>query len=236
MLPNTVVIVGEAIAGESAKVREELKRLAGLLETTAFDISDLLWKVKKNHWYQPDFETFKEFYESIGLKRSKAEYLTDIAEVMEQVNIGRNTYEPLGTSKLREICSLDPNSTWTNPETNEVTPMKEFITELVDKGKELKYDDIKQHVKTLKGQVGDDEYINKMYGWTRGDYRDIIEPAEELARKNIGSVGKDENGMAIDASSSYCHKVWAQEYLADPNNNVIKDAVVDTNIVEGEYL
>jgi len=220
-----IELIGEAVAGEAAKTRKQLEGLIDTLNKSTFDIAELLHKVKRNKFYQPDFETFTEYYQSLNLKASKAQYLEHIADVMEQVGVDRNTYEPLGTGKLREIASLNPNDTWTNPKTNEEVPMKDVIKELVEQGDKIKYPDLKRHVKTLKGFIGENDIENMTFGWIRTVMEEVIKPAIELVRRNLGSVGRDEEGNAIDASPSKCVEVMAVEYLNTQGNNVLPETV-----------
>jgi hypothetical protein len=223
MIPETVVIVGEQIAGESAKVRKQVEELLKTIDSSVFDLAELLYKVKKNGFYKPEFETFLEYGTSLGLKESRIFYLPKIVDVMEQVGVDRNTYEPVGTPRLREIVRLDPNSSWTNPETNETFPMKDFIVGLVEKGADMSLKDVKQHVRTLKGQIGENEIINKTFGWTKLTFENTIDPALELAKRNIGSLGKDAEGNTVDPSDSRAAEMWAIEYLNNPANNIVED-------------
>jgi hypothetical protein len=219
-IPDTVVLVGEAIAGESVKARKELETLIRTLNASTFDVADLLHKVRKNGWYRPDFDTFGEYVKSLDIKQRKAEYLEKIVDVMEEVGYERNTYEPLGVAKLREITSLDPNVDWTNPSTGEVTPMRDFITEFVDKGLGMSLADIKQHVRTLKGLVGVNDIINRTFGWTRQAVDETIDPAIRLAKNAIGSTGRDAEGNAIEPSDSKAIELILADFLANPANNV----------------
>lgn len=217
------VLVGEAVAGESAKCRQQLEELIKTLNKSTFDIAELLHKVKKNGFYRPEFDTFADYYKSLKIKESKANYLERIASVMEQVGVDRNTYEPLGTNKLREISRLDPNSMYTNPTNGEETPMKEFITGLVEKGMTMDIEDVKRHVRTLKGQVGENAIVNRTFGWTELTIDETIDPGIELARRNIGSVGRDEDGKAIEVSPSRCVELIMADYLSNPSNNILSE-------------
>ena len=174
-------------------------------------------------WYRPDFETFGEYVRSLDIKQRKAEYLEKIVDVMEEVDRDRDEYEPLGVAKLREITSLDPNADWTNPDTKEVTPMRDFITELVDKGKGMSLADIKQHVRTLKGLVGENDIINRTFGWTRLAITETIDPAIELAKRAIGSSGRDADGNAIETSDSKAVEMILADFLANPENNILPE-------------
>ena len=58
-------------------------------------------------------------------------------------------------AKLREITSLDVNAIWVNPETSEEVPVKSFIKGFIEKGKDMSLEEIKEHVRTLKGLTGE---------------------------------------------------------------------------------
>jgi hypothetical protein len=213
-------IVGTVVAGESLIVRKKLESIVNHLIKSNFDIGSLLHTAKSKGYYQEwGFNTFQEYESTLNVKRQKLRYLRRIAEVMEAVGISRETYEPLGTSKLREITSLNVDGVWKNPESGLETPMKEFIVGFVEKGKELELDAIKQHVKTLKGILKGDEISWLNIPVKRTVLEETIRPALELAKKNLGSVGKDEEGISLDASDGRALEIISVEYINDPSNN-----------------
>lgn len=221
---HETVLVGEMVAGESAKARAQLESLINNVNKSTLDIAELLAKVKTNAFYQPEFNTFQEYVDTLNIKARKAQYLTKIVEVMAEVGLTRTQYEPLGIARLREISSLDPKATWTNPETKEETPMSHFITSFVEKGDEIEIDQLKQHVRTLKGFCGENDLVWRNFCITRLVAESTIDPALELARNNIGSVGKDDEGVSKDASDGACLEVWAVSYLNDASNNVLSES------------
>ena len=85
---NVPAIVGQQVAGESAKVRKQLEQLVKKVDSSLFDMAELLWEIKKNGYYE-GFVTFREYTKSIGLKESKSRYLPRVAEVMEEVGVDR---------------------------------------------------------------------------------------------------------------------------------------------------
>ena len=88
LVPATVQLVGEQIAGESAKVKKELEKLLKSLNKSTFDVADLLHKVKKFDYYRPEFDTFAEYLKTLDIKQRKGQYLERITDVMEQVAVG----------------------------------------------------------------------------------------------------------------------------------------------------
>jgi len=222
-LTEPTFIIGEAVSGEAYKTRKQLEDAISNMHRNTFDIAELLHKVKISKYYMPEFSTFNEYLKDLDIKERKAQYLDRIVDVMEKVEIPRNDYEPLGINKLREITSLDPDATWTNPETKEELPMKSFISDFVEKGRGMELDEIKRHVRTLKGFVGEHDIVNRTFGWTKETFDSTIAPAIELAKRHLGSSGRDAEGMAIDPSDSRAIEVLAAEYLADPANNILEE-------------
>lgn len=223
---SQIVISGEIVAGESAKTRALLVTLISSVNKSTFDIAELLYKVKKNGYYTAEHSTFKEYTESLDIKARKAQYLTRIVEVMDDVGVPRAQYEKLGVAKLREITSLDPNAVYKNPVSDDVPiPMKDFILDFVHHGVDTDLDDIKKHVRTLKGFVGANDIEWRNIPFLRSVLEATIDPAIELARANIGSVGKDDEGISQDASDASCIEIWAAEYLNNPANNPMNQAL-----------
>jgi hypothetical protein len=224
---SDTVLVGEAVAGTSAKARAYVVALIENVNKQTLDLAEALYAVKSNGYYQEEFPTFREWTTSLGIKQRKAQYLTRIVEVMEQVDIPRTQYEKLGIAKLREITSLDPALTWKNPLDNTETPMKSFITDLVEAGADMELDDIKKHIRTLKGLTGENDIVWRNIPFTRIVAEKTIDPALELTRANIGSVGKDEEGISKDASDGACVEIWAVNYMNDPNSNPLNQELVN---------
>lgn len=219
-------IYGEAVAGESAKLRKELESLIGNINKSQFDVAELLYKTKLNKPYvEWGFSTFPEYVKTLPIKESKARYLTTIAETFAAVGIPRATYEPLGITRCRFISSLDPAKVWKNPDTGAETPITEFIKGFVEKGEEINMDLLKQHIRTLKGISGDSDLSFRNLKFQRLVAENTWDKAIELAKHNAGSVGKDSEGMSKDISDEYAAEILAIAYLNDPTNN---GSLVDT--------
>lgn len=217
-------IIGEAVAGQSAKrrleVRKELDKLNNVLLDSTFDIADLLAEIKENHFYEPDYESYPDFVEkAMDMKASKGRYLVNISQGTKALGIPRSKYATIKISKLREIFSLKTSDTYLDPVTNKSQPMKDFILALVEQANDLSLKDIAGEVKKLKGLVGDDElvWINTCVKRTVRD--NVIIPARELARQRLGSQGKDSTGDPIEYSDGACEELICAEFLADPFNS-----------------
>ena len=210
---NVPAIVGQQVAGESVKVRKQLEQLIKKINSSAFDIADLLHAVKKNGYYE-GFATFAEYLKTLEIKQRKAQYLERICSVMEEMGIAREKYEPLGVSKLREITSLDVNGTWINPETKEETPFKAFIKGFVEKGADMTLEEIQEHVRTLKGLIGENALTWIHLRVTQIALDNTVRPALELAKAKIGSVGKDDEGISKDATDGAAVEMICADFLA----------------------
>jgi len=230
---NVPAIVGQQVAGESAKVRKTLEQLIKKVNSSAFDIAELLHTIKKNGYYE-GFNTFQEYVKTLEIKPRKAQYLRRIAEVMDTMGVKRETYEPLGVAKLREITSLDVSANWVNPETKEETPIKAFIQGFIDKGSDMPLEEIKNHVKTLKGLVGEDAMAWLHLYMKEQAIEKVARPALESAKAQIGSVGKDEEGMSKDASDGAAAEAIFASFLADPANEFL-GAVDDISTEQSVY-
>lgn len=223
---NPPAIYGDAVAGqEDKKVRSALENLINTVNKSNFDIAELLHTVKSKGYFMAwGYTTFKDYSATLNLKDRKVQYLTKIVETFAAVGVDRKEYEPLGIARCREISSLDPSAIWTNPESKLETPMKEFIVGFVEKGEEIDMDTLKQHVRTLKGFVGENDLTWINICIKRSVLDNTIRPALELAKNFIGSVAKDSEGISQDASDGTALEMIAVEYLNDPANNVLPEA------------
>ncbi len=217
---NVPAIVGQQVAGEAAKVRKQLEQLISKVNSSSFDIGEMLHTIKKNGFYE-GFTTFQEYVKTLEIKPRKAQYLRRIAEVMDIMEIPRAGYEGLGIAKLREITSLDVGGTWINPDTKIETPVATFIKAFIDKGKEMPLTEIQQHVKVLKGLVGDEDLSWVHLYMKQSAIDQVVKPALEKAKMLIGSVSKDDEGVSKDASDGAAAEVVFVAFLNDPANDFL---------------
>lgn len=217
-------LVGEVVAGEAAKVRKQLEKIIADVTKSSFDIGTLAHTVKSKGYYSEwGFTTFQEYAATLPIKIRKLQYLARIAFVMEAVGISRDAYEPAGVAKLREITSLDPNGVWVNPETSESTPLAEFIKGFVEKSADMSLEDIKAHVRTLKGILPEDDFVFLNLSIKRSALENTVRPALELAKNAIGSVYKDDEGVSHDASDGAALEYMAADFSSDPANNILSE-------------
>lgn len=222
--PNLPAIFGEIEAGRSAKVREQIKTLLTNVHTYTLDVAELLSEVRKNKYYiQWGYNSFREYAVELDIKESKAQYLARIADVMEAIGAARADYENVGLSKLREITSLDTSGEYTHPNGGSTVPMKDIIAGLLESSKDMSYAEVKEYVKTIKGLTGDDELVWINFCLKKAAKEEVVLPALELVRKQLGSKGVDTDGMAVEYSDGACLESICADFLADPNNSYYGD-------------
>ncbi len=210
-------IVGEAIAGEAAQVLKQIKNLVKGISSNTFDLAEALLKVKKHKWYAPKNNTFQEYISTLDLKSSKGHYLVRIAQTMEDVGIPRMEYEAVGIAKLRAICRLDLQDSEGNPKQYEGKPAADVIKDLIQQAPAHSPEAVDETVKKLQGLMGEDARVWQNICLTVAQ-RKKWQEAVALAKLNIGSVGKDDDGQYKDASEGMCVEVIAASYLLDENN------------------
>ena len=215
-----VVIIGEQIAGRAASVRRDLMAMVSNLSTNTFDLAVLLHEAKENGYPTAwGFASLAEYADQeLGLKKRKAEYLTRIVKVARTVGLKREQYEPCGVSKLREITRLDPEGTFWNRDTHENEDLAEHIVRLILDHDKLNVQQTKDEVARLMGQSGADRRVMRSYSTDITTWQNVIDPAIELARRMLGSKGRDEEGQAKEYSEGECYECICASFLADPNN------------------
>ena len=154
-------IHGEVVAGRSAKVRASLLRLSANVNTSVADMIELLTEAMENNYLpQWGFSSVIDYgAEELGLKKRKTQYLTRIGKVTKQVGLTRAQWEPAGTSKLREICMLDPEGSYWNIAEHANEDLAEHIVRLILDCDKLTVKQIKEEVLRLKGRVGPDRPV-----------------------------------------------------------------------------
>lgn len=222
---HEIVLVGEAVAGEASKKRALLESLIANIDKQTLDVAELLHEVQSKGLYAPDFNTYKEYTRSLKLKDRKAEYLPKIIKVMGQVGFGRDKYEHLGIGRLREITSLigegphafsSVDALWTNPETGEQTPIKDFIIGFIEQGEAIEMEDLKKHIKVLKGLTGENDLTWLNLCFQTKVMEDTVRPAIEKIKAHAGSVGKDDDGVSKDITDSKAVEYMCIEINNDP--------------------
>lgn len=192
-------IHGEAVAGESAKLRLKIEATVSGLNSNTFDLADDLLKAKvTNSFTKWGFNSAGEFFESIKLKAAKGHYLLKIAETMSICNIERVVYEPIGIAKLRTICKLDPVKDYNG------AAGAGLIKNLIEVAPDVSIEALKESVDNLQGKTGDDGEVWLNLCMTRAARDKVAKPALATMKKQLGSVSTDADGNKQDASEGRC--------------------------------
>lgn len=230
---NPPAIVGEREAGRAATVRKKLMMLVGDVNEATFDMAELLYEaVEGNLPQQWGYDDIYDYGETeLGLKERKIQYLVRIVTVCTAVGLGRPAYEQAGVSKLREITRLDPDGSYFNPETKTPEPLNEHIVDLIADAEKYTGKQLLEEVRRLRGQTGGNRPVTKMMSWTEDTYNKVIVPAQELARRRLGSASRDAaTGNAVEYSDSVVEEVIHAEFLVDPNNQPEpEEAIVESD-------
>jgi hypothetical protein len=218
--PINTVIVGEAVAGRSHTVRKQLASLAGNITTRTFDLADLFYEAQANAYYlEWGFASLGEYASGeLGIKERKAQYLARIVKVCRDVGVERKNYEPAGISKLREIATLDPDGFFYDKEKGQNFPLDELIVDLILDAPDMTLQQVRDRVDLFKGQTGENKQVVRSYGVTQDCWDRVIKPAIELARRRLGSAGRDEAGNATEYSDGACMEIICASFSQDPNN------------------
>lgn len=215
-----VVIVGEQIAGRAASVRRSLMSMIANLSTNTFDLAALLHEAKENNYARAwGFSSLAEYAEQeLGLKKRKAEYLTRIIAVTKAVGLTRPQFESCGVSKLREITRLNPEGTFWNKDEHVNEDLAEHIVRLILDHDKMNVEQVKDEVARLMGMTGPNRMVVRSCSVTQSAWENVIQPAYELARRILGSQGRDESGNAVEYKDGACLEVICAAFNADPNN------------------
>jgi hypothetical protein len=217
---DTSAMYGEAVAGRAALVRKQLLHMASNMAISTFDMIELLTEAQEQQYplrwgfsSLPDYGAME-----LGIKPRKTQYLARIGKVTKQVGLKRAQYEGAGISKLREIVTLDPEGSYWNPETHSNEDLDEHIVRLILDSDKMTVDQVKLEVCKLKGQTGKDKRVIRSYSTDITTWQNVIDPAIELARRLLGSKGRDSEGAALEYSEGECYECICASFLADLNN------------------
>src|ERR1039458_959121 len=109
-----LAIIGEAVAGQEAKVlalRKHMLLLSSDLTKNTFDLAEAFLEAQESGCYREwGFESLGEYAAvELGIKHRKAQYLARIVKVCRECGVARAVYEPVAYSpetmlKLRAIA------------------------------------------------------------------------------------------------------------------------------------
>jgi hypothetical protein len=220
-----IPLVSTVNPSEAVQAREHLEHLLSLKRATTFDIARQLWFIKSYGFYTTT--TFKEYLDTLEpkIKERTSQYLTKMIQHLDYLDVPPEIYEPVGLEKLRLITSLNPEDTWTDPETGEAIPMGDLMLGFI-KNYTMSIEAMREHIKVLKGQVGDQDIVRRSFTMTQQVAEQVVDPALNMARMQLGSTHKDDEGISQDASDGACLEVVAVSFLLDPANQILAEGVV----------
>ena len=212
---ETIAIIGEAEAGRASQVRRAINKLIAATNTNTFDLAFLLFEVKSKNFFNGwGFESFSKYARSLAIKYTKSYYLVRIVENMNAAGLKREEFESVGLTKLRMISRLKPDTEYKG------TPVSLLIRELTLKAKDMTPEQVQYEVDTIMGLTEDESlcWLNLKVKLLARD--NVIKPALALAKKHMGSLPPDEDGIAQDPSDGAALEMICANFLADPNYNV----------------
>jgi hypothetical protein len=217
---NPPAVIGEAIAGQANKVLNEIQNLIAGVNTSTFDLAELLHEAKTKQYYLAlGHDTFGSYAKSLDLKVSKSYYLCRIVENMQAAGLTREQYEPLGIAKLRVISKVDLIED-DKPVMYNDLPMTEYIKELVTTAAaNMSLEEVEQVVDKLQGKIGDDAMVWLNISMKKAARDQTVLPAIEVAKLHLGTPGTDDDGKAKDASDGRALEAICADFMSDPNNN-----------------
>lgn len=213
-------IHGERIAGRAATVRQQIRGLAGEIDKNSFDLGELFLEVQVNSYAkQWGYDNLGEYaLLELGIKPRRAQYLARITRVCKAAGVARKDYEKVGTTKLREIATLDPKGSYFNQDTRQNEPLVEHIANLIAEAPDMTTEEVEQEIRRLKGMVGDNAMQTRSFILTVSGWRDVVDRAFEQVRRMKGSKSRDVEGKAIEYSNAQCLEDLCADWLADPHN------------------
>jgi hypothetical protein len=233
---NPLEIHGEQVAGRAACVRKQLKDLSTDAKSSTFDLADLLFEAQENSYAEAwGFASLTDYAsKELGLKPRKAQYLAHTVKVCLEVGLKREQFELAGISKLREICTLNPEGTYWNAAEHVSEPLAEHIVRLILDHYKLNLEQVKDEVLRLKGRTGVDRPVLRTTSYPKSVWENVIKPARELARRLLGSSGRDDEGNAKEYSDGACDEMIFASFLADVNNQPDPGDITEVVVEESQ--
>ena len=214
-------IVGEPVAGQAKQIHKQIKALIHGMNVNTFDLVDVLHEMKsKKHYASLGYDTFSEYGKSLDLKLSKTYYLAKIGDVMSACGIPRAEYEPIGIAKLRVITELklfDKDGKVITHD-GDIT-MIEVVKAIAETAKETDIEQIESMVNKVQGKTGDNAEVWLNFKVKKIVRDNVVQPALDLCKMNIGTVAKDEDGIAVEPTDSAALEGISASYLTDATNS-----------------
>lgn len=221
---NLPAIHGEAVAGQeaarSAEVLKQLETLTKGIEKETFDVAELLAEAKEQRYYERwNYESFWDYAnKALGIGKRQAQYLIRILAVAGIMGLPRSAYESLGITKCKSIFSLNPHEFFINNDEAKNEPLHEHITRLLTEAEHMTTAEVAAEVARLKGLDKENALVWVRCQLTKSGKENVYDKAVELARANLGTAKRDEDGKAVEYSEGAALEVICQSFLVDPNN------------------
>lgn len=210
-LTDPAALVDTLETGRANKVKREINKLISTVNSSTFDIAELLFEVQSKQYFTGyGFESFSKFSKSLNIKYTKAFYLVAIVKLMTSCGFARAEYEPVGIAKLRLISRLDYEGEFNG------TPMPIVIRELVLKAPLLSTEEVKLEVDTILGLTEDESMVWLNVHLKKLARDNTVKVALNLMKRHIPQTDGDD-GLKKDASDGAALEMICANFLADPN-------------------
>lgn len=229
-ITEPAALVDTLETGRANKVKREINKLISTVNSSTFDIAELLFEVQSKQYFTGyGFESFSKFSKSLNIKYTKAFYLVAIVKLMTSCGFARAEYEPVGIAKLRLISRLDYEGEFNG------TPMPIVIRELVLKAPLLSTEEVKLEVDTILGLTEDESMVWLNVHLKKLARDNTVKVALNLMKRHIPQTDGDD-GLKKDASDGAALEMICANFLADPNWAIDDnpETVVEQNETEEE--
>lgn len=221
-------IHGEQEAGRSRRVRQHIENLRATIQHTNWELGVLLAEAtEKNYFSEWGYENRRSFVEeNLDIKDRQAWNLIRIVTISEKLGYTRDQIEPIGTSKNREIFSLEPDNKWVNPDTGFAEPVVDHMHRLIELAPSLSYEAILAEVRKLKGLVGENDLTFVNFQVTRLVKENVVLPGLSAFRSFMGSKGI----VGPDGSKEYSDGFVLEHICAE----ILSGAPVESDEIQDE--
>lgn len=198
----------EIVTNRANQVRTELLQIATKVEDHFFTMCELLMEAREQHYETvygyPNFSEWVEQGSGLNISARQAYYSVNIAKKAKALGLSKDDLRAIGTSKLKEIFSLD------------TTTHAENIKALLLSAPDSTLNEVKGQVSVAKAAAGEEETF---YITLRLDksVKESYDKAITLARMMYGDQ-VDEHGEVMDASHSKCIEIIVRSYLMAPDS------------------
>lgn len=218
------VAIVEKDSRRSDEVRQRLQQLDSTVTLNAFEQGDLWAEAKANGYYTDwKFESFFDYIKASGVDLCKREIhdRITISNVSKLLGVNKTLLAKAKISKLKLICSLDPNATVTESGTGAEEKMSEIMVGLIQDAPNKTIAEIKEIIKRLKGVPEEPESeLTWMNLVVRRDAKQIVTKAIELAAALSGTTLDAVTKEVRDISSAVALERICADFTSDPNNQL----------------